>query len=482
MISDRTRGIYQLTLVGQCALTTLVFWGWILLWHARAPQSAALVGRYLAYNQFLLVGLLVGGSLARVSSTFVSPSFELASRYAFRQLGIACLYLFLFLVAVREGRISWAFLLSFVPLLYCTLFVTNRYLPRWLSRGVFRGEHQERLLLVGAPAKAALMREWLANKQQLGLRAVGLLADRGPAASAEAESPARPAGAGPFEGVNLPLLGGREDLARVVETHQVTQVVLVEFPEDHDDLRGLSTFCEERGLRLLVVSDLDSRFRHAVAVFEDQSLFFIGLREEPLESPFNRVLKRAMDVAVAVPVVVGLLPVAMLVVRLLQWLQSPGPLFFHQRRMGMHGHAFDLIKFRTMRAGHQEEARQATAGDPRIYPAGRWLRKFSLDELPQFLNVLRGDMSVVGPRPHLPEHDAAFARVMRNYYIRAAVKPGITGLAQVSGFRGEIRDDEDVIRRVEADIRYLENWSFWLDGWLVLRTSVQVMFPPQTAV
>jgi lipopolysaccharide/colanic/teichoic acid biosynthesis glycosyltransferase len=129
-----------------------------------------------------------------------------------------------------------------------------------------------------------------------------------------------------------------------------------------------------------------------------------------------------------------------------------------------------------------DQAKQATDGDSRIYPAGRWLRKFSIDELPQFVNVLLGDMSVVGPRPHLLKHDEQFAQAMANYSVRGIVKPGITGLAQVRGFRGEIKSPSDVINRVESDIQYLENWSFWMDCWIILRTIGQVVFPPRTAL
>jgi lipopolysaccharide/colanic/teichoic acid biosynthesis glycosyltransferase len=135
-----------------------------------------------------------------------------------------------------------------------------------------------------------------------------------------------------------------------------------------------------------------------------------------------------------------------------------------------------------MHVANPDVTKQASKGDSRIYPGGQWLRKLSLDELPQFLNVLRGEMSVVGPRPHLMQHDDIFARVLVNYPVRRNVKPGITGLAQVRGFRGETRTNEDVVKRVESDIYYLENWSLFLDVWIILRTAWQVIFPPRTAL
>src|SRR3569623_502909 len=144
----------------------------------------------------------------------------------------------------------------------------------------------------------------------------------------------------------------------------------------------------------------------------------------------------------------------------MQRLQSPGPMFFKHTRAGLKGRTFTIYKFRTMHPQNGGEAIQASEGDARVFPFGCWLRRTSLDEVPQFLNVLRGEMSLVGPRPHLLEHNEQFARVMRNYFIRSRVKPGITGLAQVRGFRGQTRTEADIIRRVESDISYLETWSF----------------------
>jgi putative colanic acid biosynthesis UDP-glucose lipid carrier transferase len=134
-----------------------------------------------------------------------------------------------------------------------------------------------------------------------------------------------------------------------------------------------------------------------------------------------------------------------------------------------------------MHTNHNELSRQAREGDERVYPAGRWFRKFSFDEIPQFWNVLVGDMSTVGPRPHLIEHNNQFAHLMENYHVRAFVKPGITGLAQVRGFRGEARDHSDIENRVSCDIEYLENWNISLECGIILRTFAQVLTPPRTA-
>jgi lipopolysaccharide/colanic/teichoic acid biosynthesis glycosyltransferase len=140
-----------------------------------------------------------------------------------------------------------------------------------------------------------------------------------------------------------------------------------------------------------------------------------------------------------------------------------------------------MYKFRTMSVQNDDETRQVRRSDPRLFPAGAWMRRFSVDELPQFLNVLRGDMSVVGPRPHLPAHDEVFMQAMQNYRVRSAVKPGITGLAQVRGFRGGTQTQEDITRRVSSDIEYLERWTLELDVWILFRTVWQVVMPPKGA-
>ena len=128
-----------------------------------------------------------------------------------------------------------------------------------------------------------------------------------------------------------------------------------------------------------------------------------------------------------------------------------------------------------------ELSRQARPEDARVYPLGRWFRKLSIDEVPQFWNVLRGDMSIVGPRPHLIEHNTQFARLLENYHVRTFIKPGITGLAQVRGFRGEARDNSDIENRVACDIEYLENWNISLECAIILRTFSQLLFPPRSA-
>ncbi len=195
------------------------------------------------------------------------------------------------------------------------------------------------------------------------------------------------------------------------------------------------------------------------------------LRRAPL-SPMERSAKRCFDVGLATAGLLMLLPL-MLVTAFLIKLDSRGPVFFLQTRNGFNGRAFNIFKFRTMHVLEDGPViAQATRNDPRVTRLGRWLRRSSIDELPQLLNVIRGDMSLVGPRPHAISHNSEYEKLIANYAFRHHVKPGLTGWAQVNGFRGETRQIEQMERRVEHDLWYINNWSPLLDLRIVLQTVV----------
>lgn len=196
----------------------------------------------------------------------------------------------------------------------------------------------------------------------------------------------------------------------------------------------------------------------------------LSLRKIPIQEPFNLFIKRVFDIIVSVFVIVGLLSWLTPILAVLIKLDSKGPVFFKQKRNGLDYEEFYCYKFRSMKPNPVADLYQVTKGDQRITRMGRFLRKTSLDELPQFINVLKGDMSVVGPRPHMVSHTHMYAERIDKFMVRHFIKPGITGLAQVSGYRGEVETDEDIINRVRLDIFYLENWSLLLDLKIVFQT------------
>jgi len=188
-----------------------------------------------------------------------------------------------------------------------------------------------------------------------------------------------------------------------------------------------------------------------------------AIRVEPLENIMNRVIKRLFDIAFSLFVIIFILSWLYPIIYLLIKLESEGPAIFVQPRSGRNNVTFNCYKFRSMRINNESNIRQATKGDARVTKIGAFLRKTSLDEMPQFFNVLMGDMSVVGPRPHMLNHTEQYAKLIDQFMVRHFIKPGITGWAQVRGFRGETKLVEDMKARVEADVWYMENWSFALD-------------------
>ncbi len=201
----------------------------------------------------------------------------------------------------------------------------------------------------------------------------------------------------------------------------------------------------------------------------------LSFRNIPMQKPINQVVKRVFDILFASAIIVFILSWLTPIIALLIKLESKGPVFFKQSRNGFNYKEFDCYKFRSMTPNDDAHSQQATKGDMRITKIGAFIRKTSIDELPQFFNVLFGDMSVVGPRPHMVSHTNFYARKVDKFMVRHFVKPGITGLAQVSGMRGEIEEDKDIINRVKYDIFYIENWSILLDLKIVIQTFLNAI-------
>jgi putative colanic acid biosynthesis UDP-glucose lipid carrier transferase len=441
----------------------------LLVFTSLTSVQADIALHYPIYALVVMAGLVFESMTrdrARVRQNLWQHTFVDQHRVTVRQVAHGLGVLLMFLAATKDQNISRWFLLGLTATLYLGLLVTNYWLPGVLALRIFGGKWVEKTLLVGNADQAERIQRWLKGKEAYGLRAVGILST---------DLVRR------IEVAGFPCLGGVGDLEEVLRREGVTQVIVLELPQEISQHRQLVGTLEKLGVRLLIMSNLEQLLEHPVVHIEDEGMRFITLREEPLENPLNRFAKRALDLAVALPVVLFILPVLTLVIWLLQRLQSPGPVFFLQRRAGIQNREFQIIKYRSMHSNNRDEARQAVPGDERVFGFGRWMRRLSIDELPQFINVLKGDMSVTGPRPHMVEHNAQFAREMSNYHIRTFVKPGITGLAQVRGFRGEAQSSVEIARRLESDISYLENWRLALDLTIIVRTAWQMLAPPKSA-
>ncbi|AUP79375.1 undecaprenyl-phosphate glucose phosphotransferase [Flavivirga eckloniae] len=201
----------------------------------------------------------------------------------------------------------------------------------------------------------------------------------------------------------------------------------------------------------------------------------LSLRAIPLQDSLNKYLKRLFDILFSSFIIIFVLSWLTPLLAILIKLESKGPVFFKQSRNGFNYEEFDCYKFRSMRPNEKAHLHQATKGDQRVTKVGSFIRKTSIDELPQFFNVLFGNMSVVGPRPHMVSHTNMYAQRVDKFMVRHFVKPGITGLAQVSGFRGEIEMEKDIINRVKYDIFYIENWSLLLDLKIIIQTFLNAL-------
>lgn len=388
-----------------------------------------------------------------------------ALRLTGQQLVRLMVVLFTLTFVMKDVEVSRAFLAGFIGLTGGVLFAANYLLAPVLATAFFR-DQRLRTVIVASRDEARLLQTWLAPRANLGIDAIGYVT-----ADAEgAEGDAR-------------WLGHLVDLPAIIARHTVDQVVFSKSEFPREGIAGTVSAVEQAHCRVRFFVNMQSLFGDSPNQIEHNEHYaFASATLEPLASPFNRMLKRMLDIAVALPVVLFLLPPLTLVVWLMQRRQSPGPVFYGQARSGLNRERFRIFKYRTMHTDNgQRTAQQAAAHDPRVYPFGRFLRRSSLDEIPQFLNVIIGSMSVSGPRPHLLEHDEQFERIERTYFKRHFVKPGITGLAQSKGFRGELVVPSDLANRVRYDEQYVANWTLGLDLSILFHTVGQVLSPPRSA-
>lgn len=244
--------------------------------------------------------------------------------------------------------------------------------------------------------------------------------------------------------------------------------------KDREVIVSLIDYCENHLVHFFSVPNVRNYLHHRMSFNIMGNVPYLGLRPDPLSWPGNRLLKRTFDIVVSSVFLCTLFPVILIVVAIVTGLTMPGPLFFRQKRNGLNGREFYCYKFRSMKVNADADRIQATEHDPRKTRWGNIMRKTNIDELPQFINVLLGDMSIVGPRPHMLLHTQEYSRLINKYMVRHFVKPGITGWSQVTGFRGETKELKDMEGRIRGDIWYLEHWSFGLDLYIMYRTVANV--------
>lgn len=269
-------------------------------------------------------------------------------------------------------------------------------------------------------------------------------------------------------------LGNTEEVENYVLKHDIDEVYCTLPGTNDSKIARLLNFAEKHMIRFYIVPEFYRNVKKSMVMEVIESIPLLTIRREPLQSMYNRFLKRAFDLLFSTMVLVTIYPILYVVLGVLIKLSSPGPILFKQKRTGLYGRDFECFKFRTMRVNADADTMQAVKDDPRKTRIGNFLRKSNLDEFPQFVNVFLGDMSVVGPRPHMLKHTEQYSALIDKYMVRHLVKPGVTGWAQVTGYRGETKTLEQMEGRVKRDVWYIENWTFFLDLKIIIVTVLNM--------
>ncbi len=273
---------------------------------------------------------------------------------------------------------------------------------------------------------------------------------------------------------HYPVLANLENTLQVAKEMNINEIFSTITPEQNKDIYNLMFQSEKECIRFKIVPNLSVFITREVHIEYFGDLPILSLRSEPLDDVGNRIKKRALDIIISSFVIIFILSWLIPILGLLILLESKGPIFFAQLRTGKNKSTFRCLKFRSMRSNNDADLKQATKNDARVTRIGKFIRKTSLDEFPQFINVFKGEMSLVGPRPHMLKHTSDYSKVVDDYMIRQFLKPGITGWAQINGYRGEITNPEQIKMRVNKDLWYLENWSLWLDIQILFLTVYHV--------
>ena len=269
-------------------------------------------------------------------------------------------------------------------------------------------------------------------------------------------------------------LGPISQVEEFVKNNDIDEIYCTIPGTNSEKISELLNFAEKNMIRFYIIPEFYRNIKKSMILEVMESVPLLTIRTEPLQSPYNRFIKRCFDIVFSILVLLTVFPLLYIFAGALIKMSSKGPILFKQKRNGLYGKVFECYKFRTMLMNEDADTLQAVKDDPRATKIGSFLRRTNMDEFPQFINVLMGDMSVVGPRPHMLKHTEQYSAFIDKYMIRHLVKPGITGWAQITGYRGETRTLEQMEGRVKRDVWYLENWSFFLDLKIVVVTIINM--------
>ena len=317
---------------------------------------------------------------------------------------------------------------------------------------IVTGSNFRNAVIIGFTPEAIRLKEVFETRKDYGYRFLGYFSDKKQ---------------------NPEVKGKIEDLKEFVIDNKVDEIYCSLNEISNEKLKELVEFADDNKKAIKFIPDTKEIYSKNLKIDYYELFPVLSLQKTQLHNPFIKGIKRAFDISFSLLVIVFLLSWLIPLLALLIKLESKGPVFFKQGRPGMDEEEFYCYKFRSMQVNGFTE-KEASKNDPRVTKMGKFMRKTSMDELPQFFNVVIGDMSVVGPRPHLWSQNKAYASKIKKYMVRHYVKPGITGLAQVKGFRGEIETEEDMINRIKLDVFYIENWSLIMDIKIIFQTVFNI--------
>ncbi|MFI3248396.1 MAG: undecaprenyl-phosphate glucose phosphotransferase [Rikenellaceae bacterium] len=277
-------------------------------------------------------------------------------------------------------------------------------------------------------------------------------------------------------------LGSIDNLPNHIQNSCVHRIYCGILTEQPNSIKSIIELCDSHLIRFFSVPNLGAHLlsqRVSLELFSDIPI--LTIRQEPLSRVENRVIKRLFDIIFSLIFLVVAFPIITLIFGVIIKLSSKGPIFFKQKRNGIDGSEFLCYKFRSMRINIDADRVQATENDPRKTKIGDFMRRTNIDELPQFINVFWGDMSVVGPRPHMLKHTEEYSKLINEYMVRHLIKPGVTGWAQINGYRGETKTLDQMAKRIKADIWYMEHWNFMLDLYIIYKTILTIFIRDEKA-
>ena len=339
------------------------------------------------------------------------------------------------------------------------LFYGRYFVKEFLKRYRSKGGKKQLVVFAGAGINLSYLHKIMSSDLSTGYKVLGYFENHDSTHLPE----------------QLPRLGSLAELIPWLEQHRVNQIYCNLPNERSEEIVQIIDYCEKHFIRFFAVPNVHNYVQRSMVVKMINDMPVLTLRSEPLSNPVYRFYKRTFDVVVSFLFLVTCFWWIALIVALITKLTMPGPVFFCQKRNGYKGKVFYCLKFRSMRVNDDADRLQATLNDPRKTKWGNIMRKTNIDELPQFINVLKGDMSIVGPRPHMVKHTHQYSALIDKYMVRHWVKPGVTGWAQVRGARGETEHLWQMEARIQKDVWYIENWSPTLDLRIIYLTVRNIL-------